>query len=59
AQREQGNIRLYRYFAGWRLRLTRPTFIRPVVNLFTIVAENAGADGLNIAETFPAGRMAV
>ena len=25
-------------------------------NLFTIVAETAGADGLNIAETFPEGR---
>ena len=39
---------------GWRL--TRPTFLRPVVNLFTIVAETAGADGLKIAETFPEGR---
>ena len=47
---------MYRYFAGWRLRLTRPTFVRPVVNLFTIVAETAGADGLKIAETFPEGR---
>ena len=43
-------------FAGWRLRLTRPTFVRPAVNLFTIVAETAGADGLKIAETFPEGR---
>ena len=42
--------------AGWRLRLTRPTFVRPVVNLFTFLAETAGADGLKIAETFPAGR---
>ncbi len=39
---------------GWRL--TRPTLLRPVVNLFTIVAETAGADGLKIAETFPEGR---
>ncbi|HGT2940001.1 TPA: hypothetical protein ACM2W7_005678, partial [Klebsiella pneumoniae] len=31
-------------------------FVRPVVNLFTIVAETAGADGLKIAETFPEGR---
>ena len=43
-------------FPGGGCRLTRPTFIRPVVNLFTIVAETAGADGLNIAETFPEGR---
>ena len=28
----------------------------PVVNLFTILAETAGAGGLNIAETFPEGR---
>ncbi|MEY1086793.1 hypothetical protein, partial [Klebsiella quasipneumoniae] len=47
---------LRRFFAGWRLRLTRPTFLRPVVKLFTIVAETAGADGLKIAETFPEGR---
>ncbi|PLM33858.1 hypothetical protein CWN58_18795, partial [Klebsiella quasipneumoniae] len=38
------------------MRLTRPTFLRPVVNLFTIVAETAGTDGLKIAETFPEGR---
>ncbi|AWL55292.1 hypothetical protein DKC09_08835 [Klebsiella quasipneumoniae] len=31
-------------------------FLRPVVNLFTMVAETAGADGLKIAETFPEGR---
>ena len=31
-------------------------FVRPVVNLFTSLAETAGAGGLNIAETFPAGR---
>ncbi|TXU57899.1 hypothetical protein D4N10_27085 [Klebsiella pneumoniae] len=31
-------------------------FMRPAVNLFTIVAETAGADGLKIAETFPDGR---
>ncbi|PAX32402.1 hypothetical protein CLI88_12655 [Klebsiella pneumoniae] len=31
-------------------------FVRPAVNLFTIVAETAGAGGLNIAETFPEGR---
>ncbi|MFG6484181.1 hypothetical protein ACEWUX_24275, partial [Klebsiella pneumoniae] len=30
--------------------------MRLVVNLFTIVAETAGAGGLKIAETFPAGR---
>ncbi len=30
--------------------------VRPVVNLFTIVAETAGTDGLKIAETFPEGR---
>ncbi|MBD3700681.1 hypothetical protein IE991_04405 [Klebsiella pneumoniae] len=30
--------------------------MRPAVNLFTIVAETAGADGLKIAETFPEGR---
>ncbi|WP_207308159.1 hypothetical protein, partial [Klebsiella quasipneumoniae] len=49
---------LHGCFAGWRLRLTRPTVrvVRPVVNLFTIVAETAGAGGLKIAETFPAGR---
>ena len=28
----------------------------PVVKLFTILAETAGAGGLNIAETFPEGR---
>ena len=31
-------------------------FVRPAVNLFTIVAETAGAGGLNIAETFPKSR---
>ncbi|OYE68368.1 hypothetical protein CI698_27620 [Klebsiella pneumoniae subsp. pneumoniae] len=31
-------------------------FVRPTVNLFTIVAETAGAGGLNIAETFPKGQ---
>ncbi|PXK59228.1 hypothetical protein DMS28_05540 [Klebsiella variicola] len=30
--------------------------VRPVVNLFTFLAETAGADGLKIAETFPEGR---
>ncbi|CAM7840266.1 hypothetical protein KLQUMA182M2_09700 [Klebsiella quasipneumoniae subsp. similipneumoniae] len=45
-----------RHYAGWRLRLTRPTYVRPAVNLFTIVAETADAGGLNIAETFPEGR---
>ncbi|RWT59565.1 hypothetical protein DN589_02825 [Klebsiella quasipneumoniae subsp. similipneumoniae] len=29
--------------------------VRPAINLFTIVAETAGAGGLKIAETFPAG----
>ncbi|HGF9807553.1 TPA: hypothetical protein ACJEWJ_005223, partial [Klebsiella quasipneumoniae] len=48
---------LRRFFAGWRLRLTRSTgFVRPVVHLFTSPAETAGADGLKIAETFPEGR---
>ncbi|OYM38612.1 hypothetical protein CI754_15050 [Klebsiella quasipneumoniae subsp. similipneumoniae] len=41
---------------GGGCRLTRPTFVRPVVNLFTFLAETAGAGGLKIAETFPAGR---
>ena len=45
-----------RHYAGWRLRLTRPTYVRPAVNLFTIVAETADAGGLKIAETFPEGR---
>ncbi|HID1065642.1 TPA: hypothetical protein ACXDEN_005200, partial [Klebsiella pneumoniae] len=45
-----------RFYAGWRLRLTRPTFVQPAVNLFTFLAETAGADGLKIAETFPEGR---
>ena len=31
-------------------------FAQPVVNLFTFLAETAGADGLKIAETFPEGR---
>ena len=31
-------------------------FVRPVVNLFTSLAETAGAGGLKIAETFPEGR---
>ena len=31
-------------------------FVRPVANLFTSLAETAGAGGLNIAETFPEGR---
>ncbi|VGA92603.1 Uncharacterised protein [Klebsiella pneumoniae] len=52
----QGQRARSRFCAGWRLRLTRPTFVRPVVNLFTFLAETAGADGLKIAETFPAGR---
>ncbi|PJX72587.1 hypothetical protein CWM55_25555, partial [Klebsiella sp. G2-16S-Nf13] len=38
------------------MRLTRLRCVRPAVNLFTFLAETAGADGLNIAETFPAGR---
>ncbi len=45
-----------RHYAGWRLRLTRPMYVRPAVNLFTIVAETADAGGLKIAETFPEGR---
>ncbi|WP_226620715.1 hypothetical protein, partial [Klebsiella quasipneumoniae] len=48
---------LHGCFAEWRLRLTRPGgFVRPVVNLFTSLAETAGAGGLKIAETFPEGR---
>ncbi len=44
-------------YAGWRLRLTRPTgFVRPVLDLPTCTTETAGADGLKIAETFPEGR---
>ena len=38
------------------LRLSGLRFVRPAVNLFTFLAETAGADGLNIAETFPEGR---
>ncbi len=41
-------------FAGWRLRLTRPT--GPQITAGAGVAETAGAGGLKIAETFPAGR---
>ena len=33
-----------------------PAYVRPAVNLFTIVAETADAGGLKIAETFPEGR---
>ena len=44
-----------RICAGWRLT-PYPAYVRPVVNLFTILAETAGAGGLNIAETFPEGR---
>ena len=40
-------------YAGWRLRLTRPTFKSPAG---AGAAETAGAGGLNIAETFPEGR---
>ena len=48
---------MYRYSAGWRLRLTRPTgFVRPVTHLPTCATETAGAGGLKIAETFPEGR---
>ena len=32
--------------------------VRPVFNLFTVLAETAGVGGLKIAETFPAGRAA-
>ncbi|SXD15950.1 Uncharacterised protein [Klebsiella quasipneumoniae] len=38
------------------LRLPGLEFVRPVVNLFTSLAETAGAGGLKIAETFPEGR---
>ncbi|PAW16154.1 hypothetical protein CKJ89_09355 [Klebsiella pneumoniae] len=41
---------------GGGSRLAGIRFVRPAVNLFTIVAETAGADGLKIAETFPEGR---
>ncbi|CTQ13011.1 hypothetical protein BN1007_40325 [Klebsiella variicola] len=44
-----------RICAGWRLT-PYPAYVRPVVNLFTILAETAGVGGLNIAETFPEGR---
>ncbi|PLM93257.1 hypothetical protein CWN47_18655 [Klebsiella variicola] len=30
--------------------------VRPVFNLFTVLAETAGVGGLKIAETFPEGR---
>ncbi len=53
----QGQRARSRFCAGWRLRLTRPTgFVRPVVTIFTMVAETAGVGGLKIAETFPEGR---
>ncbi len=38
------------------LRLPDQGSVRPVVHLFTSLAETAGADGLKIAETFPEGR---
>ena len=38
------------------LRLPDLGFVRPAVNLFTSLAETAGAGGLKIAETFPEGR---
>ncbi|PLM94837.1 hypothetical protein CWN07_28170, partial [Klebsiella quasipneumoniae] len=38
------------------LRLPGLRIVQPVVNIFTMVAETAGADGLKIAETFPEGR---
>ncbi len=44
------------FVPGGGCAATRPKFVRPVVNLFTFLAETAGADGLKIAETFPAGR---
>ena len=43
------------FMPGGGSRLARHT-VRAAVNLFTIVAETAGADGLKIAETFPEGR---
>ena len=53
----QGQRARSQFCAGWRLRLTRPTgFVRPVVNIFTMVAETTGVGGLKIAETFPEGR---
>ncbi|MBO2025325.1 hypothetical protein J4733_00990 [Klebsiella pneumoniae] len=42
-------------YAGRRLTPC-PAYGSCAVNLFTIVAETAGADGLKIAETFPEGR---
>ena len=47
-------LRLFLPDGGCALSVLRS--VRPAVNLFTIVAETAGADGLKIAETFPEGR---
>ncbi|PLC38180.1 hypothetical protein C0Q87_08660 [Klebsiella aerogenes] len=38
------------------LRLSDLRFVRPAVNLFTMLTETAGVGGLKIAETFPEGR---
>ncbi|TBQ54724.1 hypothetical protein EXT84_07810, partial [Klebsiella quasipneumoniae subsp. similipneumoniae] len=43
-------------FCRVALRLPDLRFVRPAVNLFTSLAETAGAGGLKIAETFPEGR---
>ncbi len=45
------------FMPGGGSRLARPTFVRPAVNLFTFLAETAVVGGLNIAETFPEGRV--
>ena len=45
-----------RLFCRVALRLPDLRFVRPAVNLFTSLAETAGAGGLKIAETFPEGR---
>ncbi len=53
----EGNLSApYSPFRRWRLRLTRPGFVRPVTHLPTCATETAGAGGLKIAETFPEGR---
>ncbi|SAZ48818.1 conserved hypothetical protein [Klebsiella quasipneumoniae subsp. similipneumoniae] len=48
--------KLAQVFPGSGCALPGLRSVRPAFNLFTIVAETAGVGGLNIAETFPAGR---
>ena len=43
-------------FCQWRFAFPTWGSVRPVVHLFTSLAETAGAGGLKIAETFPEGR---